>query len=313
MVCTTFQREVGEVGSSRVRLLVVVLAVIAVSGASAAAAQADKGAYWGTYVRARDGQTKLQSLASLEAQLGRRFHAFRLYHALDNTNLRSDIPAAMKARGAALYLNVSSELGRHCVPWRDVAAGRYNGYLHQIAKRIKRYRHRVFFSWNHEMLDKCSDGTPAQYVESYHRVHKLFKHDGVRNVTYVWTATSHNFRQDLATLRKYEPRRYDAVGVDGYNTNEWRSAADLFGAAHKFAVNHGKKFVIGEVGSDEDPNDPNAKATWITNAAATFQAWHVRLIDWTNAVTSRGDYWADTSPEALAAYKAAGLKGYYMR
>jgi hypothetical protein len=301
------------VGRRRARLLVAMLAVLVAAVSTAAPAQAGKGAYWGTYIRARAGDSTLGELAKLESEIGRKFHAFRLYHALDNTNLRADIPAVMKARGVPLYLNVSSELGRNCVPWRDVAAGRYNSYLHHIARSIKRYRLRVFFSWNHEPLDKCSDGSPADYVASYHRVHKLFKNDGVRNITYVWTATSHNFRQDLATIRRYEPRRYDAVGVDGYNVAAWHSAAELFGAAHKFAVNHGKKLVIGEVGSVEDPNDPTAKATWITNAADTFRSWHVRLIVWTNAVTSRGDVWADTSPESLAAYRDAGLRRYYMR
>jgi hypothetical protein len=280
----------------------------------AAPAQARKGAYWGTFIRAQHGQTQLQAMHALEDQISRKFHAFRLYHALDNTNLRAEMPAAMRKRGMPLYLNVSSEMGRKCVPWRSVARGNYNSWLHLIAHRIKRYRLKVFFSWNHEPLDKCSDGTPADYVASYHRVHKLFRHDHVRNVVYVWTATAHDFSQDKNTIRRYQPRRYDMVGVDGYNTSgTWRSAAHIFSAAHQFAVNHGKRFMIGEVGSDEDGGDPNAKATWYANAAATFKSWNVRMVVWTNAVTAHGDYWATTSPQSLAAYRTAGRMGYFMR
>ncbi len=111
----------------------------------------------------------------------------------------------------------------------------------------------------------------------------------------MWTATAHNFHQDGALLRKYQPRRYDVVGVDGYNkAGDWVSAKDLFRYAHKFAVRHHKGFMIGEVGSAEDPNDATAKGRWIRNAAATFKAWRVRMVVWTNT----SDYWAASSPAA---------------
>jgi hypothetical protein len=108
----------------------------------------------------------------------------------------------------------------------------------------------------------------------------------VRNVVFVWTATAHNFHQDGPLLRSYQPRRYDVVGVDGYNTGDWESAKNLFAYAHKFAVRHHKGLMIGEVGSAEDPNDATAKGRWIRNAAATFKAWRVRMVVWTNTATT---------------------------
>ena len=63
------------------------------------------------------------------------------------------------------------------------------------------------------------------------------------------------------------------MGIDGYNQgSDWTSAKDLFAAAHHFARNHGKRLMIGEIGTPEDPNDPSAKGRWILNAAATFKA-----------------------------------------
>jgi hypothetical protein len=291
------------------------LAAVLATAVLAAPAQAGpRGAYWGTFIRARGGETQLQAMKALEAKIGRKFHAFRLYRALDNTNLRAPLIRVMKKRRIPLYLNISSELGRSCVPWSAVAAGRYNRDLRSIAHQITWYRRRVYFSWNHEPLENCTGGGPAAYKESYHRVHRLFRNEHVRNVRWVWTPTSHNFRQDLSVIRKYEPRRYDLVGVDGYNQGAvWRSAKDIFGAAHAFAARRGKNLAICEIGTDEDPSDPMAKARWITAAASTFKRWHVRLIVWTNAVTSQGDYWADTSANALAAYRAAGKMGYYDR
>ena len=224
-------------------------------------AQAARRAFWSTWVEPQNGASQLQLLRRLERSMGRNFHGVRLYHPLDHSRMRSPVLDLMRHRHQPLYLNVTSEVNRNqCVPWGDVASGRYNADLHTLARHVKRWPAKVFFSWNHEFLNDCTSGTPADYVASYHRVHKVFRHDHVQNVVFVWTATAHNFHQDGALLRQYQPRRYDVVGVDGYNkTGDWVSAKDLFSYAHKFAVRHHKGFMIGEVGSAEDPERRDGK------------------------------------------------------
>ena len=72
------------------------------------------------------------------------------------------------------------------------------------------------------------------------------------------------------------PGHVDLIGVDGYNrSGDWRGVKEIFAAAHKFATNHGHRLFIGEIGCAEDPNDPTAKARWISNAFDTFRAWDV--------------------------------------
>jgi hypothetical protein len=287
---------------------VMAAAVLACVPGSALAA---RGAFWATWVEPQHGKSQLDLLRSLQAQMGRGFHGVRLYHPLDHSRMRSPVLDLMRRRRRPLYLNVSSEVrSDNCVPWRDVARGRYNADLHHLAHHIKRWPAKVFFSWNHEFLNNCTTGTPADYVASYHRIHKLFRHDHVGNVVYVWTATAHNFHQDGALLRQYQPRRYDVVGVDGYNkANDWVSAKSIFQDARRFARRHHKGLMIGEVGTPEDPNDATAKATWIANAAATFKAWRVRMVVWTNTA----DYWAASSPAAAVAYRAASQMRYFRR
>ncbi len=107
---------------------------------------------------------------ALERVVGRHFHVLRLYRALNNTTLRGAAAQEMKSRGQPMYLNITSEMGRRCVSWRSVAAGRYNSQLHSIARQVRRYRYRVYFSWNHEMQGNCSTGTAADYRASYKRV-----------------------------------------------------------------------------------------------------------------------------------------------
>ena len=105
-----------------------------------------------------------------------------------------------------------------------------------------------------------------------------------------------------------EPSSYDIVGVDGYNhVHRWRSPAEIFQSAEDFAVSRGKPLLIGEIGCEEQPGDPSAKAGWIRQAASLFRSWpDVRAIMWSNTGGGGGDFWLDSSPQALAAFTAAG-------
>jgi hypothetical protein len=275
---------------------------------------ASKGAYFGTAVEPAPGQSTEQALASLERTVGRHFHMFRLYRALNNTTLRGGPAKLMKSRGQPMYLNVTSEIGNRCVSWRSVAAGTYNRYLHSIARQVKRYRYRVYFSWNHEMQGNCKTGTAADYRASYKRVRKAFKAERVTNAVWVWVAAAGNFNHDPARAARFLPRKVDLIGVDGYNrTGEWRSVKEIFGAAHRFATKHGHRLFVGEVGCAEDPSDSTAKAGWISNAFETFKAWDVAGVVWTNMPRGNDNYRVDSSSAALAAYKQAGETAFYKR
>jgi hypothetical protein len=297
----------------RPRIGVAVVA-IALLGWGVHPAYAGKGAYWGTYVQPRSGETQLHALQAFEGEIGRRFHVYRLYRPLSDAELHGDVVTTMKRRGEPMYLMVVAKVHGRCVRWRAVAAGRYDAYLRGIARGIKRYEHRVYFSWNHEFEGTCHTGTAREYRASYNHVRRVFAAHHVRNAVWVWAPSAGNFRHDPAKLRRYLPRHYDLIGVDGYNRGDpWVSVTDIFGAAHRFAARHGKRLFIGEVGSDEDPADPSHKAQWITKTAETFKRWNVGVVLWTNAPDVGGNYRADSSNEALAAYRAAGEMTYYRR
>ena len=277
-------------------------------------AYATKGAYFGTAVEPTAGQNDYQALMALERVVGRHFHVLRLYRALNNTTLRGAAAQEMKSRGQRMYLNITSEMGRQCVSWRSVAAGRYNRQLHSIARQVKRYHYKVYFSWNHEMQGNCSTGTAADYRASYKRVRKVFKKERVTNAVWVWVVAAGNMNHDPAKAARYLPRHVDLIGVDGYNrAGEWRSVKEIFAAAHRFAAKRGIRLFIGEVGCAEDPADSTAKARWISKAFETFKAWNVAAVVWTNMPRSTGNYRVDTSSAALAAYKQAGEMSFYKR
>ena len=178
----------------------------------------------------------------------------------------------MKSRGQPIYLNINSAIGSRCVLLASVAAGAYNAQLHSIARQVRRYRYKVFFSWNHEMQEHCT-GTAADYRASYQRVRKVFKQASTSRTP---SGSGSSLRATInhypAKAAKFLPGQVDLIGVDGYNrAGDWRGVKEIFAAAHKFATNHGHRLFIGEIGCAEDPNDCTAKARWISNAYDTFR------------------------------------------
>jgi hypothetical protein len=277
-------------------------------------AYASKSAYFGAAVEMAPGQNSYDALVSLEAKVGRHLHILRLYRSLNDTTFSGAGPEAMKARGLPMYLNVSSAISNRCVSWGAVAAGKYNRYLKAIARSVKRYRYRVYFSWNHEMQGNCHTGTAADYRASYKRVRRAFRRHGVTNAIWVWTVAAGNLNHDAAKAAKYLPKHVDLIGVDGYNrAGDWRSVKEIFGAAHRFAAKRGLHLFVGEIGCAEDPSDSTAKGRWIANAYDTFKAWNVAAVVWSNVTRSEGDYKVDTSSAALTAYQQAGDMSFYGR
>jgi hypothetical protein len=298
----------------RFRLAGIVAGVALLCALQTGPAYASKGAYFGTAVEMAPGENSYDALHSLEQLVGRRFHILRLYRSLNDTTFTGAGPEAMHARGMPIYLNVSSAISKRCVSWRAVAAGRYNRYLKAIAKRVKRYHYRVYFSWNHEMQGTCHTGTAKEYLASYKRVRRAFKRQHVKNARWVWTVAAGNLNHDPRKAAKFLPKRVDLIGVDGYNrSGEWRSVKEIFGAAHRFADKRGKRLFVGEIGCAEDPNDAGAKAHWISKAFGLFKKWDVAAVLWANVSRSEGNYRVDTSSEALTAYRQAGGMGFYSR
>jgi hypothetical protein len=302
------------VASMRSRLAGVVVGVVVLALLGTVPAFASKGAYFGTAVTPDGSERSDQALLSLERDVGRHFHLYRLYRALNNTTLRGGAAQLMKSRGQPIYLNVTSEMGTRCVAWHSVAAGAYNSQLHSIARQVRKYRYKVYFSWNHEMQGNCKTGTAADYRASYKRVRKVFKKEHVTNAVWVWVAAAGNLNHDPAKAAHFLPRKVDLIGVDGYNrAGDWRGVKEIFGAAHRFAANHGHRLFVGEIGCAEDPSDSSAKARWIANAYDTFKTWDVAGVVWSNFDRREGDYRVQTSGSSLAAYKQAGDSAFYMR
>ena len=276
------------------------------------------GSRWGVFAFPRGGLTAEQQIQQIESQIGRSFGAQRVY-----TNMNESLPTRtdllVGSQGRILYHNINSfrPLNGHkvCYQWSDIAAGRWDNMLIKRANEIRQWGYPVIMSFTHEPNVNSANhplcGTAAEYQAAFDHVVAIFDQQGATNATWAWVLTAANFNGSDGGPAAWEPQNYSIVGVDGYNhAGSWRTAQDLFQTAEAFAVSRGKPLMIGEVGCEEQPGDPSAKAAWIGAAAALFRSWGVDVVFWTHTGNG-GQWWLDSSSQALNAFAVAGQDPYF--
>ena len=117
-----------------------------------------------------------------------------------------------------------------------IADGRYDSYLATYAEAVRSYHHPVILSFGHEMNgDWYSWGyrhtSPAAFVAAWRHIVTLFRAQGARNVTWLWTVnTIHASRSIRGPAPWWPGSSYVTwVGIDGYYYNPSNRFAPLFG------------------------------------------------------------------------------------
>jgi len=103
-------------------------------------------------------------------------------------------------------------------PLAKIATGGYDNYLHDWAKAVRQFGRQVVLSFGHEMNGTWNPWgaghvSPSTFVAAWRRIHNVFTHAGVHNVTWSWDP-SHVGELPLSW---WPGRRYvDKIGIDGY-------------------------------------------------------------------------------------------------
>ncbi len=273
----------------------------------------------GIWLNSGGKSSQTRTIAALETLIGRDFSALRVYSDMGES-VPSSADLAVQSKGWLDYHNINSwhPAGgtRVCYRWADIAAGSYDAWWSGQARNIGAWGYPLYLSFTHEPSVNSaihpSCGTPAEYRAAYDHLVQLFAAQNVTNVTWVWTLTASTFNGGSGGPAAWEPSRYDVVGVDGYNhASYWRTPQAIFQAAEAFARSRGKPLLVGEIGSDEQSGNPNGKAVWIGQAAMLFRSYgDVGAVMWTNTGNG-GNYWLDSSPQTLAAFRTAGQGSFY--
>lgn len=218
--------------------------------------------------------------------------------------------------------------------WKAIISGKHDAYIHQVAKAAAAYRYPFLLRTLHEMdgpwypwgYNVNGNTNPADYVAAWKHIVNIFRQEGATNVQFVWCPAAGVLTPSLLDkygdiLKQMYPGDdyVDWAGLDGYSNladNKVRSLQDVFQPTYQFlkSFTH-RPMMFFEVGSVENPNDPMAKANWITQGFLTTIPTvfpDVKIVNWFNGSSDTNpnkpnkqivSWSVDTSQNSLNAWK----------
>ena len=200
--------------------------------------------------------------------------------------------------GRTIHLSVRprTEAGE-IIAWADVANAAPGSTTHDEllgwVAAVAGYGDQIYFTFNHEpeTTQSAGSGTPDDFVAAWRRMVDLLRAAGGDDVQTVLVLGRRPY--ETGEVNRWYPGDdvVDVVGVDPYNwygcqgtDRPWTEPAQLIGAALEFAIERGKPLAIPEIASTEDPVDPERKAAWMRELAATLGsprvAEHLEFVAW---------------------------------
>jgi hypothetical protein len=277
------------------------------------------GCLWGANAQPRGSQTGRTAITALEKMIDRRLAISRHYVMWDHP-LPDTFQEWTVKRGRTPYIswNAAREEGT-MVPWASIAAGAEDRLITSRARSLRAWGHPVFLTFHHEPEIRTGWGTPADYAAAFERIRGIFASARVRNARWVVTLLAGTYEGANGGPEAWMPSQFRLCGVDGYNRypcsgQSWRSFANIFAPAQRFARSIGKNLFVGEYGCVENPGNPSAKARWFRAAGDAIRSWNnVTGVLYSHVFDEPFGcaYWVDTSPKSLAAFKAVGNRSYF--
>jgi mannan endo-1,4-beta-mannosidase len=222
---------------------------------------------------------------------------------------------------------------------RVVYGGAYDSYITQWAMDAKNWGHPFFlrldwemdgwwYPWGEGQLSVggpiVNGNSPGDYVKMWRHVHDIFTNVGVTNVTWVWCPNHESTSSQYPPMQSLYPgdSYVDWTCTDPYNRyDSWLTfnqtltgeGTDWLKNTYQLIVGiaPSKPLMLGEFGSMEDPNDPQRKANWITDALLTQIPTNfpqLKAVLWFNMAGSGNDATMpiESSPQSQSAF-AAGI------
>jgi len=204
----------------------------------------------------------------------------------------------------------------------DILSGSQNAHIDKQARALRDLKHTVILRFFWEMdgnYNKTRAVGTEQYKNAWRIIRQRFRNAGADNVEFAWVPTADGFRTGNA--QKWYPGddAVDWIGADGYNwypmsnghTARWRNFAEIYQPFYAWASQRPKPLIIGEMGVQEDPADPNRKAQWIRDAAVTMERSmpRVKAVIYFNGDGGRQIPWfVESSNQSKTAWREIGLR-----
>ena len=193
------------------------------------------------------------------------------------------------------------------VPWNQIASGAHDDRIRTEARKIRDAGWPCYFSFHKEPEDEPQLGDALAFRSAHDRVWQLFHDEEVSNAVFVPVLMASTFAGGHGGADRWLPKRYDLLGVDGYNRNisgNWRSAEGIFGPARDHAVRSSRPLMIVESGCVEGAL--GQKGQWFIDAAAVLTSWpEVVYFSYNDEMGDR-NYRVDTSSSSVDGYRRMG-------
>lgn len=271
-----------------------------------------RGAYLGSFVGARPGETGNDPIRRVERAIGRRFAVDHRYYRWDQELPTKNERASFRAGRLPLVSWKAMRVDGGLVPWSEIADGSHDDWLVEQARRFKAFGAPMYLTFHHEPEDDEENGSAGEFAAAFRHVVHIFREQRVRNVAFIWTMMSWTF--DVRSGRDpddwYPGDRFvDIIGTDGYNWfpqkpgAPWESFRRVFSPTMGFANDRGKPVFVVEFGVMEDPEDPDRKADWFRRALATARQWpRLKGLIYFDVVKDGYPWITDSSTTALNGY-----------
>jgi hypothetical protein len=210
-----------------------------------------------------------------------------------------------------------------------INSGSQDALIQSQARQVRAFGHRLFYRLFWEMngdwetYNETNASTPgthdgtAKFVAAWRRIHSIYRQEGATNALFVWCP---NHSDWPATPSNHWTRYYpgdaytDWVCADGFNRGQpWHHFRHLF-TPSVYEDYPQKPFMVGETASVEDGG---SKAAWIRDAREYMktQMPNLKAFVWFHRGPSMTqtlfDWRVDTSPSALAAFRAMAQDPYF--
>lgn len=287
-----------------------------VPAVAVAALAPPRGALFGAHANLRNGQSQYESIVAFERSIGRRLDVTNKFHGWSN-HVYKDEAAHLKA-GRVPLISWRATDDRPDPNRADrISAGTYDATIVATADAIKALGGPVLLRWNWEMDQEPGErqyiGGPASFIRAWRHIHTVFQRRGATNAKFVWAPRANSFNKGRGQLFYPGPQYVDWIGGSTVPRHSWRDFSVIYAGFYKWGAAQGKP-LLAWAGVREKPGDPGWKQRWIDGAHTTIERDMpaLKALVYYHALSPLGyRYWADTSPRALAAFKAMGCDPYF--
>lgn len=287
------------------------------------------GALWGVY-RIDEGPKLTSVITNFEAQMGRKFDITLRYHDFSthmHQGLFPDSHQITLGQERTLLFAWQSRVSstNTTVAWSSIASGQQDKFIDSAADRVKAFGKPVMIAFDPE-FDNKKNGSMADYIKAYQRIHDRFKAKGVTNVAWLWVSTGYlGAGNDKKIMSGYPGHQYvDWVGYDPYNFytcngSGWTSFEQDISPTHNYFVAQGlgdKPQILMEYGTAYDPNNQARSNQWNKDIPSVLKKYpNIKALvrfdsNGTLSTGKKCDTRIDNGPGMLASFKQAGLDPY---